>query len=50
MLPKTLQELLGHSSLEMTMDLYTHVTEEMKQREDEKITLIGMTPIGVKLA
>ncbi len=50
MLPKTLQELLGHSSLEMTMDLYTHVTEEMKQREAEKITLIGMTPIGVKLA
>lgn len=50
MLPKTLQELLGHSSLEMTMDLYTHVTEEMKQREAAKITLIGMTLIGVKLA
>ena len=50
MLPKTLQELLGHSSLEMTMGLYTHVTEEMKQREAVKITLIGMTPIGVKLA
>lgn len=50
MQPKTLQELLGHNSLEMTMGLYTHVTEEMKQREVEKITLTGLSPIGVKLA
>lgn len=48
MQPKTLQELLGHNSLEMTMGLYTHVTEEMKQREVEKITLTGLSPIGVK--
>lgn len=26
--PKTLQKLLGHGSLQMTMDLYCHVTEE----------------------
>ena len=50
MLPKTLQELLGHNSLEMTMDLYTHVTEEMKQKEAAKISVIGINPIGVKLA
>lgn len=50
MLPKTLQELLGHNSLEMTMDLYTHVTEEMKRQEASKIAFIGMNPIGVKLA
>ncbi len=50
MQPKTLQELLGHNSLEMTMGLYTHVIEEMKQREVEKITLTGLSPIGVKLA
>ena len=50
MQPKTLQELLGHNSLEMTMDLYTHVTEEMKRKEAVKIAFIGMNPIGVKLA
>lgn len=32
----------------MTMELYTHVTEEMKQREVKKITLTGLSPIGVK--
>ena len=47
---KTLQEILGHNSLEMTMGLYTHVTEEMKQQELQKVTLSGIPPIGVKLA
>jgi len=28
MQPKTLQKLLGHGSLQMTMDLYCHVTED----------------------
>lgn len=28
MQPKTLQKLLGHDSLQMTMDLYCHVTED----------------------
>ena len=28
--PKTVQSYLGHSSLQMTMDLYTHVTEDKK--------------------
>ena len=49
MQPKTLQELLGHSSLQMTMDLYTHVTHDMKKKEAEHITLIGIDPTGVKL-
>lgn len=40
--PKTLQKLLGHSSLNMTMDLYCHVTEEtlfdeMKKMEERYI-------------
>lgn len=30
--PKLVQELLGHSSLDMTMDIYTHV-DESQQRE-----------------
>lgn len=33
MKPKTLQKILGHSSIQITMDLYVHVTEEEKQKE-----------------
>jgi len=28
MQPKTLQKILGHGSLQMTMDLYCHVTDD----------------------
>ena len=28
--PKVLQELLGHASLQMTMDLYVHTTDDSK--------------------
>ncbi len=31
--PKTVQSYLGHASLQMTMDLYTHVTEDKKQTD-----------------
>lgn len=30
--PKLVQELLGHGTLDMTMDIYTHV-DESQQRE-----------------
>ena len=33
MQPKTLQKILGHSNISMTMDLYVHVTEDQKQKE-----------------
>lgn len=33
MKPKTLQTLLGHSNIGITMNLYVHTTEEEKQRE-----------------
>lgn len=46
--PKVIQELMGHSSMRMTMDLYTHVTEEKKRTEIE-LNCIGMLPTGVKL-
>lgn len=36
-LPKTVQRYLGHATLQMTMDLYVHVTEEFKQKELEKL-------------
>lgn len=31
--PKTLQTYLGHATLNMTMDLYVHVTDEVKHEE-----------------
>ena len=37
--PKIVQSYLGHTSLKMTMDLYTHVTEEKASNEIEKITM-----------
>lgn len=37
MRPKTLQKLLGHSNIGITMNLYVHVTDEEKLKEVEKI-------------
>ena len=31
--PKTLQKILGHSNIGITMNLYVHITEDEKQRE-----------------
>lgn len=36
MKPKTLQKILGHSTLSMTMDLYVHVTDETLEKEMQK--------------
>ncbi|MCI8635305.1 MAG: tyrosine-type recombinase/integrase [Eubacterium sp.] len=33
MKPKTLQKIMGHSNIGITMNLYVHVTEDEKQRE-----------------
>ncbi|SCY30535.1 Site-specific recombinase XerD [Lachnospiraceae bacterium XPB1003] len=37
MRPKTLQMLLGHSNIGITMNLYVHVTEDEKHKEVEKV-------------
>lgn len=37
MRPKTLQIILGHSNVGITMNLYVHVTEDEKQKEVERI-------------
>ena len=39
MKPKTLQYILGHSRIEMTMNLYVHVTDETVIKEMEKFEL-----------
>lgn len=44
MKPKTLQMILGHSKISMTMDLYVHVTEDEKKKEMELIE--GMLKFG----
>ena len=33
MKPKTLQQILGHSNIGITMNLYVHITEDEKLRE-----------------
>lgn len=35
--PKTVQGFLGHATLQMTMDLYTHVMEDHKKEEMSKL-------------
>lgn len=35
--PKTVQKLLGHSTLAITMDTYTHVLEELKENAVSKL-------------
>lgn len=35
--PKTLQTYMGHATLQMTMDLYVHVTDDHKHEEFQKL-------------
>lgn len=37
MIPKTLQKILGHANIGITMNLYVHVTEEEKTKEMELV-------------
>lgn len=37
MMPKTLQKILGHSNIGITMNLYVHTTEEEKKKEIELV-------------
>jgi integrase len=37
MIPKTLQKILGHSSINITMNLYVHITEDEKNKEMEMV-------------
>lgn len=37
MKPKTLQKILGHSNIGITMNLYVHTTEEEKQKEMDMV-------------
>ena len=37
MRPKTLQVILGHANVSITMNLYVHVTDDEKFKEVERI-------------
>ena len=39
--PNTLKEILGHSSLAMTMDLYAHVSQQDKIKGMKKMRAIN---------
>lgn len=39
--PKTLQYLMGHSEIEVTMNVYTHVRYQDAKKEVEKFKSIG---------
>ena len=36
--PKTIQKYLGHATIQMTMDLYVHVTDSTIHNEIEKVS------------
>jgi integrase len=38
MSPQTLEEIFGHSSYNMTMDLYYHNTSDVQKKEMEKLS------------
>ncbi len=37
-MPKTLQTLLGHSNISITMNLYVHTTADQKKLKMEKVS------------
>ncbi len=39
MIPKTLQTILGHSNIGITMNLYVHTTEEQKHKEIDRVAM-----------
>lgn len=39
--PKVVQEYLGHATLQMTMDLYVHITDDAKHSEIKKLNNIN---------
>ena len=42
--PKVVQELLGHSSIAMTMDTYSHVLPSMQKEAMEKMNDVFKKP------
>jgi len=45
--PKTVQELLGHANISITLDTYTHVLDSMKKKASQKLNDLYQS-MGVK--
>lgn len=43
MRPKTLQSILGHSSISITMNPYVHITDEASKEEMDKFAKYDRT-------
>jgi len=48
--PKVVSEMLGHSSLTITLDLYSHVTPTMQQQAVSVLDSRLSAPVASKLA
>lgn len=45
--PKQVQEMLGHADVSITLDIYSHVTEDMHREAAERIGRLLFPDIGV---
>jgi integrase len=45
--PKVVQERLGHSSIQLTLDTYTHVVEGLQERASERLEALLSTSTKV---
>lgn len=46
--PKVVSERLGHSSITLTMDIYSHVLPDMQQGASDKLESILFTKTGTQ--
>jgi integrase len=46
--PKVVQERLGHSSIQLTLDTYTHVVEGLQERASERLEQLLASPTRVQ--
>jgi integrase len=48
--PKVVQERLGHSSIQLTLDTYSHVVPGMQERATERLEAMFSTPAATTAA
>jgi integrase len=48
--PKVVQERLGHASIQLTLDTYSHVVPGMQERASERLDALLATPASAARA
>jgi integrase len=48
--PKVVQERLGHASIQLTLDTYSHVVPGMQERASERLDTLLATPVSAAKA